>query len=353
MLGDSVVAFHGSDVELKSGRAVPGDAVVMAVGVRPDTALAVQAGLAANQRGALLVDANYQTSDPDIYAVGDAVEVFNAITHKPMMLQLAGPAQKQARQAADHLMGRPVRNTGYIGSSCIRVFGYNAASTGLTEAQCQQEGLAYETAYVLPKDRVALMPGSCPMHFKLIFEKPTGRVLGAQAISKGDAPKRVDVAAAVIKFGGTVDDLRDLELCYAPPFSTAKDPVNYAGLVACNLLDGAFRQVHVDQVRGLVESGACIIDVRPAAAYAQGHITTAVNIPLAQLRGRLDEIPKDRPVYIHCQIGQSSYNAVMALQGHGFSNVYNVAGGFLGICYNEYFNDQTQHRQPIVTGYCF
>ena len=150
-----------------------------------------------------------------------------------------------------------------------------------------------------------------------------------------------------------MDDLRDLELCYAPPFSTAKDPVNYAGLVACNLLDGAFRQVHVDQVRGLVESGACIIDVRPAAAYAQGHITTAVNIPLAQLRGRLDEIPKDRPVYIHCQIGQSSYNAVMALQGHGFSNVYNVAGGFLGICYNEYFNDQTQHRQPIVTGYCF
>ena len=353
VLGDSVVAFHGSDVELKSGRAVPGDAVVMAVGVRPDTALAVQAGLAANQRGALLVDANYQTSDPDIYAVGDAVEVFNAITHKPMMLQLAGPAQKQARQAADHLMGRPVRNTGYIGSSCIKVFGYNAASTGLTETQCQQEGLAYETAYVLPKDRVALMPGSCPMHFKLIFEKPTGRVLGAQAISKGDAPKRVDVAAAVIKFGGTVDDLRDLELCYAPPFSTAKDPVNYAGLVACNLLDGAFRQVHVDQVRGLVESGACIIDVRPAAAYAQGHITTAVNIPLAQLRGRLDEIPKDRPVYIHCQIGQSSYNAVMALQGHGFSNVYNVAGGFLGICYNEYFNDQTQHRQPIVTGYCF
>ena len=181
-------------------------------------------------------------------------------------------------------MGRPVRNTGYIGSSCIRVFDYNAASTGLTEAQCQQEGLAYETSYVLPKDRVALMPGSCPMHFKLIFEKPTGRVLGAQAISKGDAPKRVDVAAAVIKFGGTVDDLRDLELavikfggtvddlrdlelCYAPPFSTAKDPVNYAGLVACNLLDGAFRQVHVDQVRGLVESGACIIDVRPAAAY--------------------------------------------------------------------------------------
>lgn len=353
ILGDSVTAFEQSDVVLASGRRVPGDAVVMAVGVRPDTALAAGAGLALNQRGAIRVDANYQTSDPDIYAVGDAVEVFNAITHKPMMLQLAGPAQKQARQAADHLMGRPVRSTGYIGSSCIKVFEMNAASTGLTEAQCRQAGLSCETVYVLPKDRVALMPGSCPLHFKLIFETPTGRVLGAQAISKGDAPKRVDVVATLIKFGGTADDLRDLELCYAPPFSTAKDPVNYAGLVACNLLDGAFRQVHVDQVRGLVEAGACIIDVRPAAAYAQGHIKTAVNIPLAQLRDRLDEIPRDRPVYVHCQIGQSSYNAVMALQGHGFDNVYNVAGGFLGICYHEYFADQTQHRDPIVTGYCF
>lgn len=353
IVGDSVVAFEQSNLKLQSGKTVEGDAVVMAVGVRPDTALAAQAGLQMNPRGAIVVDPNYCTSDPDIYAVGDAIEVFNALTHKPMMLQLAGPAQKQARQAADHLCGRPVRNTGFIGSSCIKVFSYNAASTGLTAAQCEQAGIPYDFAYVLPKDIVSLMPGTCPLHYKLIFEVPTGKVLGAQAISKGDAVKRIDVVATLLKFGGTVDDLRDLELCYAPPFSTPKDVENYAGLVAGNLLQHAYRQVPVSAVRGLVESGAYILDVRPAAMYEKGHVKTAVNIPMAQLRSRLDEIPRDRPVYVQCQIGQTSYNAVMALQGNGFTNVYNVSGGFLGICYHEYFNNVTQHREPIVTNYLF
>lgn len=349
IVGDSVVAFEGSDLILKSGRKVEGDAVVMAVGVRPETSLAADAGLELNQRGAVKVDANYRTSDPDIYAVGDAIEVYNALTHKPMMLQLAGPAQKQARQAADHIYGRPVRNTGYIGSSCIKVFDYNAASTGLTAAQCEQEGISYDYVYVLPMDKVSLMPDSQILHYKLIYEVPTGKVLGAQAISKGDAAKRVDIVATLIKFGGTVDDLRDLELCYAPPFSTPKDAGNIAGLVAGNLLQGAFRQVHVDQVRDLIESGAYFIDVRPQAMYEQGHLKNAVNIPISQLRSRLDEIPKDRPVYVNCRIGQTSYNAVMALQGSGFNNVYNVSGGFLGICSYEYFNDVTQNRTPIIT----
>ena len=348
-----VVAFQKSNVQLNSGRIIEGDAVVMAVGVRPDTALAADAGLEMNARGAIQVDANYCTSDPSIYAVGDAVEVFNPLTRKPAMVQLAGPAQKQARQAADHIYGLPVRNTGFIASSCIKVFEWNAASTGLTAAQCEQEGIPYEIAYVLPKDRVAIMPDSSTLHYKLIFEVPTGKVLGAQAISKGDAVKRIDVAATLIKFGGTVDDLRDLELCYAPSFSAPKDAGNYAGLVAGNLLQHRFRQVHVDQVRQLVESGAYILDVRPDAMYNLGHLKTSVHIPLGQLRHRLDEIPTDRPVYVHCQIGQSSYNAVMALQGHGFTNVYNVSGGFLGICNYEYFNDVTRKREPIVTHYCF
>lgn len=353
VVGDSVVAFQQSNLQLNSGRVIEGDAVVMAVGVRPDTALAADAGLEMNARGAIKVDPNYCTSDPSIYAVGDAVEVFNPLTHKPAMVQLAGPAQKQARQAADHIYGLPVRNTGFIGSSCIQVFEWNAASTGLTAAQCQQEGIPYDTVYVLPKDRVGIMPGSTNLHYKLIHEVPTGKVLGAQAISKGDAPKRIDVAATLIKFGGTVDDLRDLELCYAPPFSAPKDAGNYAGLVAGNLLAHRFRQVHVDQVRSLVESGAYILDVRPPEMYNLGHLKTSVNIPLGQLRCRLDEIPTDRPVYVHCQIGQSSYNAVMALQGHGFTNIYNISGGFLGICNYEYFNDMTQKRDPIVTNYCF
>ncbi len=353
IVGDQVVEFHGSDMALKSGRIIESDAVVMAAGVTPDSALAKDAGLALNQRGAILTDANYRTEDPDIYAVGDAVEVYNALTHKPSMMQLAGPAQKQARCAADHMCGLPVTNTGYIGSSCIKVFDYNAASTGLTAAQCEKEGISYDIVYVIPQDRVGIMPGSCPLHFKLIYELPTGKVLGAQAISRGDAAKRVDIVATLIKFGGTIDDLRDLELCYAPPFSTAKDACNHAALVAGNLMKKTFRQVRVDEVRGLVESGAYIIDVREEPEYAAGHIKTAVNIPLSQIRQRLDEIPKDQPVYLHCRSSQRSYNALLALQGHGFDNIFNISGSFLGICFYEYFNDVTQKRDPIVTEYNF
>ena len=350
---DQVVEFQKSNMLLKSGRIVEGEAVVMAVGIRPDTALAREAGLALNQRGAILVDGNYRTSDPDIYAIGDAIEVFHALTHKPMMLQLAGPAQKQAREAADHIYGRIVRNTGYIGSSCIKVFDYNAASTGLTAVQCEQEGIPYDIVYVIPKDKVSIMPDSTYLHYKLIYEIPTGKVLGGQVISKGDAAKRADIVATLLKFGGTVDDLRDLELCYAPPFSSAKDAGNYAGLAACNLLQKTFRQVRTDQVRPLVEEGAYIIDVREKELYDQGHIRTAVNIPISQIRQRLEEIPKDRPVYLNCKTGQTSYNAVLALQGKGFHNVYNISGGFLGLCFYEYFNDRTKNRKPIVTAYSF
>lgn len=353
IVGDKAVSFEGSNITLGSGKAVEGDAVVMAVGVIPDSSLAREAGLDLTERGAVKVDANYRTSDPDIYAVGDVIQVYNGITGKPTQLPLAGPAQKQARQAADHIYGRPVRNTGYIGSSCVKVFDYNATSTGLTAAQCEKEGIPYDIVYVIPQDRVGLMPGSTPMHYKLVYEVPSGKVLGAQAISKGDAPKRVDIVATLIKFGGTVDDLRDLELCYAPPFSTAKDAGNNAALVACNLLQGAFRQVRVSEVRGLVESGACIIDVREENEYALSHIKTAINIPLSQIRQRLEEIPKDRPVYLHCRSSQRSYNAVLALQAHGFKNVYNISGSYLGICFYEYFNDVTQKREPIVTDYNF
>lgn len=352
-VGDRAVSFQGSNLALASGKVVEGDAVVMAVGVTPDTALARDAGLELNEKGAIVVDPSYRTSDPDIYAVGDAIQVYNALTGKPTQLPLAGPAQKQARQAADSICGRPVRNTGYIGSSCIQVFSYNAASTGLTAAQCEREGIPYDSVYVIPPDRVSLMPGSTPLHYKLIYQVPTGKVLGAQAISKGDAPKRIDIVATLIKFGGTVDDLRDLELCYAPPFSTAKDAGNNAALVACNLLEGAFQQVKVSEVRGLVESGACIIDVREPGEYARSHIKTAVNIPLSQLRGRLDEIPKDRPVYLHCRSAQRSYNACLCLQAHGFQNVYNISGSYLGISFYEYFSDVTQGREPILTDYNF
>lgn len=353
IVGDQVTGLKGNDMTLASGRVIEGDAIVMAVGIRPNSEIAVAAGLDVNERGAIRTDASYRTADPDIYAIGDAIAVTNAQTHHPMMLQLAGPAQKQARQVADSICGRSVRNTGYIGSNCVNVFALNAAGTGLTAAQCEREGLRYDYAYVIPMDKVSLMPDASPLHLKLIYEVPTGRVLGAQAIGRGDAAKRVDAIATAIKFGATVDDVRDLELCYAPPFSNAKDPVNIAAMVAGNLLNGDYRQVHVDQVRGLVESGATIIDVRDPGAYNKAHLKGAVNIPLGQLRDRIDEVPRDRPVYLNCRSAQTSYNAIRVLQGYGFDNVVNVAGSMLGISLYEYFADVTQGREPIVTGYVF
>lgn len=353
VLNDKVVAFENSNVVLSSGKVVEGDAVVLAIGVRPDTKLAEEAGIKLTDRKAIITDSNYLTSDPNIYAVGDAIQIFNALTHKPFMLPLAGPAQKQARQAANHMYGIRNVNTGYIGSSCIRVFNYNCASTGLTEQNCIDNGLSYDVAYVIPQDKVGLMPNNYPLHYKLIFEVPTGRVLGCQAISKGEAAKRVDIVATLLKFNGTIYDLMDLELCYAPPFSTAKDAGNHAGLVASNLLAGSYKQVRVSEVRSLVEKGAFIIDVREKDEYELGHIKGAKNIPLSEIRERLNEIPHDVPVYLHCRSSQRSYNACRCLIGNGFTNVYNISGSMLGISFYEYFNDVDQKRDPILTTYNF
>ena len=202
-------------------------------------------------------------------------------------------------------------------------------------------------------DSVGIMPSANPMHFKLLFEVPTGRLLGAQAIGKGDVTKRIDVIATAIKFGGTVDSLRDLELCYAPTFGIAKDIVNYAGYVGCNLLNGDFKQVQVDGVRELVNQNACIIDVRERMEYDRGHIKDAINIPLSELRNRVDEIPQDRPVYLHCRTGQRSYNAALALQNLGYNNIYNITGSFLALSFYEYYNDLVTGRDSIVTEYNF
>ncbi len=355
IVGDKVESFEKDTVVLGSGKKIEAEAVVMAIGVKPDTELAVKAGLEIGETGAIKVDQNYMTSDKDIYAVGDAIEVYNALSGKKTKVSLAGPAQKQARQAADHIHGKVVRNTGFIGSSVVKCFDYNAASVGLNEEMIEalKLDINYEVAKVIPGDKVGLMPGCEPLHFKLLFEIPTGKVLGAQAIGKGNVDKRMDVIATAIKFGATVDDLRDLELCYAPPFGTAKDVVNFAGYVGTNLLNGSFKQVREKDVRGLVESGAFIVDVREKNEYDLSHIIGAKNIPLSQLRQRTNEIPKDQPVYLHCRSAQRSYNAVMALQQLGFQNVYNISGGFMGISFYEYFDDVTTGRKKIVTDYNF
>ena len=332
---------------------IPCDLVIMAVGVQPDTALAVQAGLQIGESGGIRVDHNAQTSDPDIYAIGDVAERFNALTHHPGRLALAGPAQRQARAAADHICGRQHSEHGFIGSSCIRVFDQNAAVSGLSEKAAKAAGIPCDSVLIFPNDKVSLMPECHYMAFKLIFEVPTGRILGAQAIGRGESDKRINVIAAMITMHASLEDLKELELCYAPQYSTAKDVVNQAALVALNVLYGEVRQVHVQDVRALAESGACIIDVREPGEYARGHLRSAKNIPLSQLRERMAEIPSDRPVYLHCRSSQRSYYALRCLQGNGYRNVFNISGSFLGICLYEHFRDQHEGRTPIVTAYCF
>lgn len=352
---DKVERFDADRVILASGKEIHTNAVVMAIGITPETELAQKAELEIGETGAIKVDSHYQTSDSDIYAVGDAVEVYHALTHKMTKLSLAGPALKEARTAADHINNRSTENNGYIGSSAIKVFDYNGASTGLNEAliQALHLDIKYDIVRIILPDKVGLMPGSAPMHFKLLYEVATGKILGAQAIGKGDVTKRIDVIATAIKFGGTVEDLKDLELCYAPPFSTAKDIVNYAGYVGSNLLKGDFRQINIDKVRELVENGGYIVDVRETGEYARGHVKGAVNIPLSELRQRYEEIPKDQSVYLHCRTGQRSYNAVLALQNLGYDNVYNITGSFLGLSFYEYYNDKRLGRESIVTEYNF
>lgn len=353
VVNDGLAKIGDGQIETQSGAVIWAEAVVLAIGVRPETSLAEQAGLEIGKTGAIKVNGHYLTTDPDIYAVGDAIEVHHRLLHKPTRLALAGPAQKQARAVADHIFGVPSRQLGVIGSSSMHLFDLNAASTGLNAKTAEAAGFSYDSVYILPSDKVSLMPDSSVMHFKLVYEVPTGRILGAQAIGKGNVDKRIDVIATMITMNGTLEDLKDLELTYSPMLGTAKDVVNHAALVALNQLNGQYREVKVTKVRELVETDAFIIDAREPGEFERGHLKTAVNIPLSQFRDRLSEIPKDEPVYVHCRSGQRSYNMVMALQNLGFTNIFNVSGSFLGINLYEYFNDLITNRDKIVTNYNF
>lgn len=355
IIDDKVEKFEKDTVVLSSGRKITAKAIIMAIGVAPETKLTENADIELGQTRAIKVDKNYKTNDENIYAIGDAIEVYNQLTHSYTKLSLAGPAQKQARSIADNINNKSSINKGYIGSSAIKVFDYNGASTGLNEnlIKALNININYDIVRLILTDKVSIMPESSPMHFKMLYEVPTGRILGAQAIGKGDVTKRIDIIATAIKFNGTIEDLKDLELCYAPPFSTAKDVVNYAGYVSSNLLNGEFKQINVDKVRELVEENAYVIDVRERNEYENGHIKNAKNIPLSELRDRINEIPKDIPVYLHCRTGQRSYNAAMALENLGFNNIYNITGSFLGLSFYEYFDDKRLERESIVTEYNF
>ncbi|MBK2025230.1 FAD-dependent oxidoreductase [Francisella philomiragia] len=329
MLSEKVVGFESDKVLLESGKGVKSDLVVLAIGVAPDTAFLKNVGIELAKSGHIVVNENYQTSDKDIYAAGDAILVKNALTGQDFNLPLAGPANKQGRLIADHINGRKIVNKGYIASSIIQIFNYTGAATGLNEAWIKFHNLDidYQVAYTAPFDRVSIMPNAQNVFTKILFESNTGKLLGAQTIGKGIVDKRADVFATAIKAVMTVEDLQDLELCYAPPYSTGKDVVNHTGYVANNLLNGDFKQVLFTDVEKLLAENAQIIDVREFGETSKGMLVGAKNIPMSEIRNRLSELDKTKPVYVHCQSGQRSYNVTLMLQHHGY-DVYNIAGGY-------------------------
>ncbi|PIO82484.1 pyridine nucleotide-disulfide oxidoreductase [Loigolactobacillus backii] len=353
IVSDAVTEISKDEVTLKSGKKLATEAVVAAIGVQPEVTLAKKIGVHLGETGAIAVNHHYQTNLPHVYAVGDAIEVTNMLTRKKQRLDLAFPAQMEARHAADHIYGRTTQQRGVLGSQVIRLFHLNAASTGLTEKQCDEQGINYSAVTVIPKDKVALMPNVHSLFLKLVFGYPTGEILGAQAIGMSEVDKQINVIATAITLHAHVEDLQDLELCYQPLFSTTKNAVNFAGLVATNILNGEYKQVPVSAVRQLVKDKAFIIDARERDEYAQGHVKGAVNIPLSEFRDRLSEIPKDQPVYVHCLTSLRSYNMVRALVNLGYTNVHNIVGSFLGISEYNYYHDLVDDRESIVDHYKF
>lgn len=332
LLGRGVKAFRpeaGSlGVELDDGGVLRADLALLAVGVRPDTALAKAAGLAVNARGAILVDEHMRTSDADVYAVGDAVEVRHLVSGAPAYIPLAGPANKQGRVAADHICGLQSAYRGSQGSSILKLFDLTVASTGLNEAGAKAAGLEYDSVHLNAASHATYYPGAGSMDLKVVFEKQTGRILGAQLIGTQGVDKRCDVLAVAIGAGMTASDLAELELCYAPPYSSAKDPVNMAGFAIGNLLSGRVRQFHWHEVAALAaDENALLLDVRTEWEYAKGHMPGAMNIPLDSLRARQGELPRGKALYVYCRTGLRSYIGCRMLTQHG-RDCRNLSGGY-------------------------
>jgi NADPH-dependent 2,4-dienoyl-CoA reductase/sulfur reductase-like enzyme/rhodanese-related sulfurtransferase len=332
LLSQSAEAFEeaagGIAVRLKSGRRLLAQLVVLGVGVRPENRLAVEAGLKVGQRGGIRVNAHLQTSDPDIYAVGDAIEVQDFVTGEPTQVPLAGPANRQGRLAADHAFGRPAHYRGTQGTAIVRVFDRTAAMTGASEKVLKRSNRPYRKVYVHPTHHAGYYPGAETMTLKLLFDPASGKILGAQAVGGAGVDKRIDVLAVAIQAGMTVFDLEEMELAYSPQYGSAKDPVNMAGFVAGGLLRGEHPQVDVEAVLdGSADRRPFVLDVRTPQEYANGHLPEAVNIPVDDLRSRLGELPRDRTIAAYCQVGQRGYLATRILLQAGF-NAVNVGGGY-------------------------
>ena len=329
-LGDGLARIdEGGDGRLivvaESGATLPADLVILAIGVRPETELAKAAGLPIGARGGIVVDEQMRTSDPHIWAVGDVVEVPDVLTGQDTVLPLAGPANRQGRVAAESIAGRATHFRGIQATAVVGVLGLTVASTGASEKGLRHAGVtSFEKVYLHPGHHAGYYPGACPIHLKLLFSVPDGRILGAQAIGLEGVEKRIDVIATAIQFRGTVHDLAEAELCYAPQFGAAKDPVNLAGMLAENVLNG---DMPVADWRELDRTDALLVDVREPDEFACGHIPNAINLPLSQMRDRYTALPANRDIWTCCGVGQRAYFAARFLAQHGYRS-RNLSGGY-------------------------
>ena len=350
-LGYTVEGFEerngGVDVLLKDNAPLHADMVVLAIGVTPDTALAREAGLELGIKGSIVVNDRMETSVPDIYAAGDAVQVKHYVTGEDALISLAGPANKQGRIIADNICGGDSRYLGSQGSSVIKVFDMTAATTGINETNARKAGLDVDTVILSPMSHAGYYPGGKVMTMKVVFEKGTYRLLGAQIVGYDGVDKRIDVLATAIHAGLKATQLKDLDLAYAPPYSSAKDPVNMAGFMIDNISKG-LKQWHLHDADKLPRDGSVILlDTRTAWEYSSGHIEGFVHIPVDELRERLDEIEPGKPVYVICQSGLRSYIATRILEGYGYE-AYNFAGGFR--FYDAVVNDRALVESSFACG---
>lgn len=342
ILGNGVKEIKEKDngllVELERGN-ISADMLIMSVGVRPETSLAKDCGILCNRRGSIIVNRHMKTNVADIFAVGDAVEVADFITGNPAFIPLAGPANKQGRIAADNICGLDSEYTGTQGSAVLKIFDMTVATTGLNEKTADVAGVDFDKTYIYSASHASYYPGAVNMSIKALWNKKTHKLLGAQIVGFDGVDKRMDVLATAIRFGAKVTDLTMLELCYAPPFGSAKDPVNMLGFVAENVITGKVKQFFPENVASLPRDGSVtLLDTRTATEVNRGKIEGFINIPLDSLRENLDKIPKNKPVYVHCHSGLRSYIACRILAGNGY-DCYNLAGGWR--LYESVINERT------------
>lgn len=344
ILEDGVKAFadEGKKIILSSGKEIDTDMIILSIGVAPESKIAVEAGLNVNARKAIIVDEHMRTSDENIYALGDAVEIIDYIAKVPTMIPLAWPANRQGRIVADNISGRNVKYPGTLGTSVAKVFDLTVSTTGNNEKSLKRNGIEYQAIHIHPNSHASYYPGASMISLKLLFNPKTGHILGAQAVGTNGVEKRIDVIATAIKGNLTVYDLQNLELSYAPPYSSAKDPVNFAGYVAANIIDELSETFQYYEVDDLVNNGELLVDIRTEYEYYSSPIKGAINIPLDSLRDNLDKLPKDKTIYVHCRVGLRGYLACRILSQHGFK-CKNLDGGYL--TYKAAKFDVTQHSK--------